>query len=927
MEVVGQYEYCHKDLIGHGAFAVVFKGRHRQQPNRSVAIKSITKKNLQRSHNLLGKEIKILSELTQLHHHNVVALLDCKETQTHVFLVMEYCNGGDLADYLQTKGTLSEDTIRVFFKQIAEAMKALKAKDIVHRDLKPQNILLCYDNPRGSPVPADIRLKIADFGFARFLEDGVMAATLCGSPMYMAPEVIMSLKYDAKADLWSIATIVFQCLTGKAPFQASTPQALKNFYEKNPDLKPKIPSGTSPELRDFLTRLLRRNAKDRMEFDEFFNHAFFRLVPSKAMPVRQPAGGHHQRSTAAASASPLQSPVSYGSPATTTTTATLMTPQQNRQPLVKAGGGGGGGVDGDDSVSTQSSSDNSCEQMDDFVMVTADPNSNTVMARTPSPKHKTTTTATTRHAFKHKGSPFVCPGEPLPVPTQKEAFTALIQRSTGSNCSLSGGDSNSGNNNNNGLMATSPPTTPNAIHKALQRYDSNSSLGSTGSGNSTTKSSRFVADISQLSPPNIQFMIGSNTPPGAGGGSGGGANSGYLSPGSRRCSAPALNVNPFLRQLTPPLMTGYANSAQSPLLPAICDTPLMGAYVGGGTGSGGGPAEYPYYPQQTHHWILRSSKTEPSMANMSSPNRPSLGGFASPPRAITYSDMHGGGPGGQHSQQRSHRANPYPQMFPFHGAYGPHSPTTTTTAAPLPSSMAQSPTEPIMFTAPELPEETLLDREHNETLAKLNFVLALVDCIQDLADTKASPLSVLTESVNNNTNSNNENNKEVQSESYRKAEQLVLYVRCLQLLSSALQLSRKEINSGRLRASTSVRTVLCTMKDSFHECLSTCKSLNNTVLINSTNERAIESISADKLLYNYSIEMCQSAALEELFGRPAECFRRYQTAQILLHSLSQQSYINENDKKLLNRYKEAVEKRLFVLQSHGFVRAYDSTPT
>lgn len=79
----------------------------------------------------------------------------------------------------------------------------------------------------------------ADFGFARFLQDGVMAATLCGSPMYMAPEVIMSMQYDAKADLWSLGTIVFQCLTGKAPFQAQTPQALKQFYEKNANLTPK----------------------------------------------------------------------------------------------------------------------------------------------------------------------------------------------------------------------------------------------------------------------------------------------------------------------------------------------------------------------------------------------------------------------------------------------------------------------------------------------------------------------------------------------------------------------------------------------------------------------------------------------------------------------------------------------------------------
>lgn len=94
----------------------------------------------------------------------------------------------------------------------------------------------------------------ADFGFARFLQDGVMAATLCGSPMYMAPEVIMSHQYGAKADLWSIGTIIYQCLTGKAPFQAQTPQQLKNFYEKTPNLQPNIPNGTSHLLRDLLLR-------------------------------------------------------------------------------------------------------------------------------------------------------------------------------------------------------------------------------------------------------------------------------------------------------------------------------------------------------------------------------------------------------------------------------------------------------------------------------------------------------------------------------------------------------------------------------------------------------------------------------------------------------------------------------------------------
>ncbi|XP_048449749.1 serine/threonine-protein kinase ULK1-like, partial [Rhincodon typus] len=146
------------------------------------------------------------------------------EMANSVYLVMEYCNGGDLADYLHSKGTLSEDTIRLFLQQIAGAMKMLHSKGVIHRDLKPQNILLSCTGGRKSN-PNNIRIKIADFGFARYLQTNMLAATLCGSPMYMAPEVIMSQHYDAKADLWSIGTIVYQCLTGKAPFQVSSPPA------------------------------------------------------------------------------------------------------------------------------------------------------------------------------------------------------------------------------------------------------------------------------------------------------------------------------------------------------------------------------------------------------------------------------------------------------------------------------------------------------------------------------------------------------------------------------------------------------------------------------------------------------------------------------------------------------------------------------
>lgn len=126
--------------------------------------------------------------------------------------------------------------------------------------------------------------------------------------VFQAPEVIMSLQYDAKADLWSLGTIVFQCLTGKAPFQANTPQALKQFYEKNANLAPKyvctpvlnaryvhrinfcrIPIGTSPELCELLMGLLKRNARERMNFETFFNHKF--LQRPEPLPSTSPLQG------------------------------------------------------------------------------------------------------------------------------------------------------------------------------------------------------------------------------------------------------------------------------------------------------------------------------------------------------------------------------------------------------------------------------------------------------------------------------------------------------------------------------------------------------------------------------------------------------------------------------------------------------------
>merc|ERR1719397_874731 len=160
-----------------------------------------------------------------------------------------------------------------------------------------------------------------------------MAATLCGSPMYMAPEVIMSLQYDAKADLWSLGTIVFQCLTGKAPFQAQTPQALKQFYEKNARLAPRIPVGTSPEFTHLMQNLLKRDAKDRIHFEAFFNHPFLNPPQPKSEPApvsRAEAVSVPERAAvpgAGAAGSPCQLPPSPAASRGVVSTSTSSTPR------------------------------------------------------------------------------------------------------------------------------------------------------------------------------------------------------------------------------------------------------------------------------------------------------------------------------------------------------------------------------------------------------------------------------------------------------------------------------------------------------------------------------------------------------------------------------------------------------------------------
>jgi serine/threonine-protein kinase ULK/ATG1 len=115
---------------------------------------------------------------------------NCK-APNRIYLVLEYCAGGDLAAYIQRYGKVSEGTARHFMQQLGAGLQVLRNNNLIHRDLKPQNLLLSTNDSTAV-------LKIADFGFARLLQPQGMAETLCGSPLYMAPEILQSKKYDAK---------------------------------------------------------------------------------------------------------------------------------------------------------------------------------------------------------------------------------------------------------------------------------------------------------------------------------------------------------------------------------------------------------------------------------------------------------------------------------------------------------------------------------------------------------------------------------------------------------------------------------------------------------------------------------------------------------------------------------------------------------
>lgn len=289
--------------IGKGSFATVYKCTN-NKTHQAVAIKSVERSKLRSKKLLENLEIEI-SILKSTKHPHIVALLDYNRTSTHFHLVMDYCSMGDLSYFIRKRDQLvkthpvispllqrypspegsnglNSTLVIHFLQQLSSALEFLRSKSLVHRDIKPQNLLLCPPAHSKSQFESDGYkglwelpiLKIADFGFARFLPSTSLAATLCGSPLYMAPEILRGESYNAKADLWSVGAVLYEMSTGKPPFRASNHIELEKVITKNND-RIKFPASAQvPEsLKSLIKSLLKNKQTERVSFNEFFSNS------------------------------------------------------------------------------------------------------------------------------------------------------------------------------------------------------------------------------------------------------------------------------------------------------------------------------------------------------------------------------------------------------------------------------------------------------------------------------------------------------------------------------------------------------------------------------------------------------------------------------------------------------------------------------
>ena len=255
--------YKIKKVIGKGTFSIV-KLAIDKETGKKIAIKILEKDKIKnkRDMNRIERE---LSMVKKIDHPNIAKVYDIKEDENKYYIIMEYCENGELFNLILEKHKLSEEESAYYYFQIINGLEYIHYNNIIHRDLKPENLLLTKNNI----------LKIIDFGLSNYNTDDNLLSTPCGSPCYASPEMVSGEKYNGfTSDIWSTGIILYAMIYGYLPFE-NINNNNDILFQKITECKVDYPRNSCIFALDLLKKILVPNSKERIKIDDIKKHKFY----------------------------------------------------------------------------------------------------------------------------------------------------------------------------------------------------------------------------------------------------------------------------------------------------------------------------------------------------------------------------------------------------------------------------------------------------------------------------------------------------------------------------------------------------------------------------------------------------------------------------------------------------------------------------
>lgn len=252
--------------VGKGGFGQVWKVRHKET-NRIYAIKVISKSTILES-NMVSQMNREIEIMYMLHHPHIIKLVNHFEDEDNIYLIMDFASKGQLYTQLKRVGKFDQRTAAQYMREVISALKYLHSFNppIIHRDIKPENILLDENG----------RLKLCDFGWSNY-EEKNKRTTYCGTPDYLAPEMIKKEGHDTRVDIWYLGVLMFELLAGRPPFTGTNQDELFNNIKK---IKINWPDDISSLAKNLISKILKQNPKERISLDEILSHTWFEKNPA-----------------------------------------------------------------------------------------------------------------------------------------------------------------------------------------------------------------------------------------------------------------------------------------------------------------------------------------------------------------------------------------------------------------------------------------------------------------------------------------------------------------------------------------------------------------------------------------------------------------------------------------------------------------------